>query len=711
MLKPATAKIAFIIIILMGSYTTAQVSHDDMLSEFQDYLRISQNDIQIASDLESMQINNGYWPDLNYTAVTGKWQPREHLNRLYNFSMAYTDPLSIYYKDQKIHQAIVNGLQFFYDKNPHNMNWWIRQILVPRSLCRILIFMRAGDQHIPTQLEDQILARLEDIKPKPSNFTGANKIDISIWRVYVGLLKDNAEAVETAVNDVYSTFKITTSEGIQPDYSFYQHGPMFLPMNYGKDLVDALNNVAVPLISSPYEFAGHPNFENYSHFLLGSLTTVRRGQYVSFSSVGRKIISPNSVKKDGKIYTDAIKINPTHTSIYEEIRDRAEGVTSPTTESNPYSTYYHRALFTSHSRPDYKFTVLANNYRVKKTEMGNGENIQGQFLSEGATNILVNGNEYFEIFPVWEWNKIPGTTTPEYDVPKLEPRKNWGYNGTSTFSGAVSDGTYGAQVFDMNDFGTQAKKTWFMFDEEIVALGTGISSTESERISTTVNQSLLDGEVHVAEINSSFLLAKGDYTYEDGVKWILHDSVGYFFPNQEKIRLTTLKQTGARSKIKRGASSDLLSKEVFKLWFDHGITPEDDTYSYILTPGKVTVTEMESYDMNRIKILENSKDIQAVKHHDLDMIQVIFHKAKNVDLDGIKLGVSKPSALILKNLSTSNVELFISDPAEKNSEIEITLESNKITPTRKIKAAMPLSEAEKGSTVKFTINENTPKSK
>lgn len=710
MLKRTTAKIT-LIIILIGSYATAQVSHNDILTEFQNYLRTSQNDTEIGDNLEAMNIEDGYWQDLDYTAVTGVWQPRTHLDRLLDFSMVYTDTESNHYKDSNVHEAIVNGLQFFHDKNPYHSNWWVRQILVPRILGRILIFMRAGDEKIPTELEDHILTRLEAISPELSNFTGANKIDISLWRVYVGLLRDNTNAVETAVNDVYSTFQITTSEGIQPDYSFYQHGPMFLPMHYGKDLVDALNNVAVPLIDTPYEFAGHPNLENYTHFLLGSFATVRRGQFVSFSSIGRKIIGLNSVKKDGGTYTDAIAIDPDNTPAYKEIKDRADGVTSPSTETTPYNTYYHRALFTSHSRPEYKFTVLANNHRVKKTEMGNGENIQAQFLSEGATNILVNGNEYFEIFPVWEWNKIPGTTTPEYDVPKLEPRKNWGYNGTSTFSGAVSDGTYGAQVFDMDDFGTQAKKSWFMFDDEIVALGAGITSTENERISTTVNQSLLDGEVHLAENNTPSILPAGDYTYENGVNWILHDSIGYFFPNQEKIRLSTLEQTGARSKIRRGASTDLLSKEVFKLWFDHGVAPKGDTYSYILTPGKVTVAEMESYDMNKIKILENSKDIQAVKHEGLDMIQVVYHTAKVANLDGVKVGVNKPSALILKNVSTSKVNVFISDPGENNSEIEVTLESDKITPSRKITAEMPSTKATKGSTVKFTIDENTPKNK
>ena len=696
-------QIVFFLSLLLTYHANAQASHDQIISNFQDFLREPQSDSEVANHLAKMHIEEGYWPELDYTLTSGAWHPNWHLNRLLDFSRAYTDPKSTYFKDPTIHKAIVNGLQFFYDKNPFNKNWWSRQIQVPRALGRILIFMRAGEKQIPASLENDILTRLEGIQPAPSNFTGANKIDISLWRLYIGLLRDNTADIQTAVNNAYSTFELTTKEGIQHDFSFFQHGPMFLPMHYGQVLLNTLNNIAVPLVGTTYEFAGHPNFENYTQFLLGSFATVRRGPYVSFSSRGRQIVTPNSLKQGSNTYENAKLIDPDNAEAYHKLIDRITEAQPPSSEIEPYNMYYHRALFTSHSRSGYKFTVLANNYRVKKTEMGNGENIQGQFLSEGATNILVDGSEYSEIFPVWEWNKIPGTTTPEYKPEKLRPRKDWGFNGSSRFAGGVSDGVYGAQVFDMNEFGIQAKKSWFMFDDEIVALGSGISSTEDEAISTTVNQALLVGNVELAENKNSSLLPKGDYTYKNGINWVFHNNVGYFFPNQEKLRLSTLDQSGSRSLIRNGASTEVLTKGVFKLWFDHGKNPKDDSYSYILTPGIPTVEEMESYDMSNITILENSKDIQAVKHKGLDMIQVMFYRAKIAEFDGIKISVDKPSALMLKNVSTSEIEVYVSDPSERHSEIEIGLETDNIFPLKKITAEMPITAAKKGSTVKYII--------
>ena len=48
--------------------------------------------------------------------------------------------------------------------------------------------------------------------------------------------------------------------------------------------------------------------------------------------------------------------------------------------------------------------------RTNGTEMLNNENLKGYNLPLGATNILTSGKEYEGIFPVWNWNKIPGTT-------------------------------------------------------------------------------------------------------------------------------------------------------------------------------------------------------------------------------------------------------------------------------------------------------------
>ena len=63
-------------------------------------------------------------------------------------------------------------------------------------------------------------------------------------------------------------------------------------------------------------------------------------------------------------------------------------------------------------------------------------------MSDGCTNITQTGDEYFNIFPVWNWCHIPGTTAPQLEKVPMDP-KAWGVLGTSTYAGGVSDSIYG----------------------------------------------------------------------------------------------------------------------------------------------------------------------------------------------------------------------------------------------------------------------------
>ncbi len=74
--------------------------------------------------------------------------------------------------------------------------------------------------------------------------------------------------------------------------------------------------------------------------------------------------------------------------------------------------------------------------------------------------------------------------------------------------GAVTDGLYGAVGFDYispHDF-IKARKAWFFFDEEYVCLGAGIEARSGYPVATTLNQTLLKGEVGVARMSRHLCL-------------------------------------------------------------------------------------------------------------------------------------------------------------------------------------------------------------
>ena len=77
---------------------------------------------------------------------------------------------------------------------------------------------------------------------------------------------------------------------------------------------------------------------------------------------------------------------------------------------------------------------------------------------------------------------------------------------------------------DFSKDSTKAKKAWFWFDEEWVALGAGIQSKHDAAIITGINQCHLNSEVIVDDK----LFSKVQQTLNNPT-WILHDSIGYIF--------------------------------------------------------------------------------------------------------------------------------------------------------------------------------------
>ncbi|HCR92252.1 MAG TPA: chondroitin lyase, partial [Prolixibacteraceae bacterium] len=236
---------------------------------------------------------------------------------------------------------------------------------------------------------------------------------------------------------------------------------------------------------------------------------------------------------------------------------------------------------------------------------------------------------------------------------------------------------YGAVAFDFKSphDPLKAKKAWFFFDKEYVCLGTGIQSKSKLPVVTTLNQCLLNGDVVMMNENGKSILKQGEH--EPGqVKWIFHDSIGYLFPEPQKVKLTNRAQTGSWYRVNRQSDSpkDEISMNVFKLWIDHGSQPQNGTYSYIIVPA-ATEAEMEQSTNNRdIEILANNFAIQAVKHSALNLCQIIFHTSGEIQLSGtLIVRMDSPGIVMIKDEGTRISAISVSDPSRKLGKIHLSV--------------------------------------
>ena len=351
-----------------------------------------------------------------------------------------------------------------------------------------------------------------------------------------------------------------------------------------------------------------------------------------------------------------------------------------------FSKYFWQSEYFVFQRPDFYSTVRMYSIRNANTELPhNGEGIYDHHIADGANHTVVDGNEFLNIYPVYDWQKVPGTTVLQKK--KLQHTKNLQKYGLTDFVGATTDGMYGVVGFDFTSphDGIRAQKSWFFFDHEYVCLGAGIASNIfNSSVATTINQSLLKGDVIAYTENGNKILEKGEHKFEN-IKWLYHDKIAYIFPDSTNLHLSNKTETGRWADInfQSFSSKETENIDVFKLWIDHGARPQGDTwwlypdvmhtkditYSYIVVPN----ADPSTLNTDRaLDIIENNHKIQAVYHKDLEMLQVVFYQAAKVSWgENSYISSDSPCIIMLKMKDGKLTQLTASDPSRKLSKLHL----------------------------------------
>lgn len=625
---------------------------------------------------------NGSFSDIDYddTQMTN-WTPIQHIERLSDFVYAYTNEKNKYYQNEDLYQKIVKGLEYWYDVDSESDNWWHNQISEPQKLGVLLIQMRIGKKQIPQELETKILKRIQETGGDPAKWTGANRTDIALHWIYRSCLTQNEADLKTAIDNVFNPVVYTTEEGFQHDNSYFQHGEQLYIGGYGDEILKGVTQVASYALGTQYQL-DKEKVELLSKFMRETYYRTVRGQNMSFDVVGRSVSRPGLLnKRTTTTYAQRmLDIDPAHADEYKAIIARLNRKQPADYQVTASHTHYFRGDYSLHVRPQYNFDVRLASTRTKKCEYGNKENLKTYFMSDGCTNIVQTGDEYFNIFPVWNWCHIPGTTAPQVEKIPMDP-KAWGVLGTSTYAGGVSDSIYGATAYaymDTNpEVNTGAKKSWYFFDNEVVCLGAGIQSTSTYPVHTTVNQCFLKDGILVDKGGKEETLANGSYTLQ-APQWVLHDKIGYFFPQKEEVFLTAQTQSGRWYDINTSKSKKEEKMDVFTLGINHGVGPKDGSYAYIVVPGKTSAQEMEAYQKeNVIEILSNNAKVQAVRNTKLNVWMMTFFEAGTFKHKELSVTVDKPCVLMVKDINAKSANLHIADPGQTQSPIQVELKIGK----------------------------------
>lgn len=683
--------ITFVLLISLGfnlqTHASKKNEFDKVMKTISKRYETGQDPVKLEKNANKnmdLMSAEGAFSDIDYSDVSiAKWEPIKHLDRTNEMILAYTTLRCKLFANKNLYDKIVMSLEYWYAKDPKSDNWWHNQIAVPRVLGLSLIQMRQGNKKLSAELEKKLIDRMAENAGDIKKHVGANLTDIATDYFYRACLTKDAEGLEYAISRAFTPLKLVKAgeEGIKYDYSYQQHGVQLYIGGYGEELIKGVTNFALNLVGTDYELKGE-QLNILSNFVRNTFLTTIRGQFMHYNVMGRSVSRAGLSQKTSfaRFIKDMVKIDAANKSEYESAFQRMTNEKASDFKVTNRNILYPISDYSIHIRTPYSFSVRTVSNRTAYIEHGNNENLDAYFMTFGATAMMQKGDEYKDIFPVWNWTRIPGVTNPQ--VEEIPQRKKWGVIGVDKFSGGVSDSLYAVMAYSHTDTirgkATRAKKSWFMFDDEIVCLGADINSESPYAVNTTVEQSLLLSEIKASEDNKEISVAKGEHQFAKGIDWAYHNGIGYLFPCGGNVIIGNQTQKGSWKYINTSQSDKEIALDVFTLYFDHGINPQNAKYAYIILPNQKSSSSVNAYK-SEVEIVSNTAEIQAVFNNGLGILQTVFYEAGELDYNGIKVKVDKPCVLMLKGTDKSEVCMYLADPAQTRSIInaEVTIAGSK----------------------------------
>lgn len=586
---------------------------------------------------------------------------------------------------------------------------------------------------------------------------GANIIDCSTTAVGLGALREDNELVYLGMLASSQTFVIQNVEdsaqiaangynsGFYPDGSYLDHIKVPYLGAYGIEFMKGGAKIPSLLAGTPWKYPEQvqDNLESYivegfgNGMYKGMMLDCLKGRSVSRpassnQAAGREAMMiilqiVDSFSQEAKETTlSALKawleedegfIDSLVGAENMAIKKKAKEILEDTSiQSNiaPVHKSYPLMDRVVHRTEDYLFALSMYSERIQNTEIMNDENRFGWHQNNGMTYIYDEDNQYTENY----WNtvnplRLPGTTVVPVNIGTGKPdgsgfaqggdfcsKESW-VGGTSignygvsgmSFSGETQGIAGDAPVSYASDL--KGKKSWFMFDDEMVCLGAGITNKNMELpVETTIenkklrkdgsNQLLVNGEkteIPVKEANVKELVertADVSGTSFEQVNWAHLEGnqsvgTGYYFPEENtEIQVRRGQTTGSWKDV--GTFEGESTENYLEMWVDHGQNPENASYSYVLLP-ETSAEETENYaQAPKVTILENSSEVQAVRHETLKITGINFWQEQGGSIDGITS--DKAASVMLQETEQGTVKVSVSDPTMKNKgNIQLTLE-------------------------------------
>ncbi|MGF1779294.1 polysaccharide lyase 8 family protein [Vibrio nomapromontoriensis] len=657
---------------------------------------------------------DGTFADLVITPSNIDSQLRANYLRLLAMAKSYTLPQGDLFGNVTLKTTIESSLtrlnQHYYHANITEQpgNWWNWQIGTPKAINDILMLMK--DDLDPDLISQYILATRHFV-PDPTTINvggnikpsvGANLVDTSQVVLIRGILDKNDQDIDTALQSVSAVIDtVSQGDGFYLDHSFIQHTDIPYTGTYGNELIKGLGLMVGSAEAAQLPALDDLNLERiypilmesfYPFLVNGRMMDSVNGRAISRISgqndkLGHAIINamllyvastPDSYQEQlsrvikSQILTDlqgdffdSIGLFYPYQMARTIVEDSAIGVIDNRREHIQFPAM-DRVV---HHRPDWSFSIAMHSNRVGNYECINSENTQGWYTGDGVTYLYNQQDHYNQYWPVVDAHKLPGITVlDEARNPCSGQRSEQGEGRQDaiTWSGGTQLEQYGSVGFNFTNYNNllSAKKSWFLFDQDIIALGSNITNNSSNNALTVIENRKVAHDATIY-VNGEHLSEPEGFTGHLERLEIEYDTT--------KHPLQYIALSGNTANIKRtcrqgdwsdiGVNSGKVEGCFVSATFD---SDHHNNYQYAIVPNTA------SGYVPAVEVLSNDATAHVVIHQTLNLIAANFWQRGKVG----NIEAQTPLSMMMKQHDNGDMTVSVSDPTWSSHVIAFSLGQN-----------------------------------
>lgn len=305
----------------------------------------------------------------------------------------------------------------------------------------------------------------------------------------------------------------------------------------------------------------------------------------------------------------------------------------------------------------------------------NEENVYGRFVSNGHLQILADAGADtptllgYNLEEGWDWARWPGATNKHLALEEIySPTETWQTRWFSdeTFVGGAESGddsgVFAVKLHDTcYDHSFRAIKTYFVFGNTIVCLGSGIECDDPDHtVETTLFQAYLPTPERAVQLNGRAVTALPfEQRLDGGECCTLLDPYGngYVLPVGQPARLARQRQRSRTHNNQGPTEGDYAVG-----WIDHGHAPTDAGYEYAVL-GQTNAERLARFaEQPPYRVLQRDGNAHMVAHPERSMTAAAVFSVETEISSGPVVRVDTPITFTARTPEPDSMNLGIAVP-------------------------------------------------